>query len=325
MFDKLEKHHIGIIITNVEKAKLEKLGIIFHKDETQGVHVAFLMDDELGMYREYIVQEGRVSKMKSGFYHICYNIPDLTTLKNIDNFIKQLKEQAQVDTVLTALSDTRNFRKELVSPYYKANRKGIRKPMLLNYARDYLRTHHNGESMRQLEADDVLGIYGTSFDTNIIWSEDKDLRTVPAKHLIDGEVVDQYKGDGLILSTPTGSTAYSMASGGPIMHPNIEAIIVSPICPMSLSSRSIIVPASSRLVIKPLGDKTQRVKLWQDGTGGELIEPGECCIIKRASNNAQMMILQQSTSYYRTLTQKLHWAGSLDENILNPKINGSGN
>jgi NAD+ kinase len=54
---------------------------------------------------------------------------------------------------------------------------------------------------------------------------------------IDGEVVDQYRGDGLIIATPTGSTGYSMAAGGPILHPGIEAIIVSPICTMSLSSR----------------------------------------------------------------------------------------
>ena len=110
--------------------------------------------------------------------------------EGVDNFISQLKSQSKADSILTALSDTRNFRKELVSPYYKANRKGMRRPMLLNYAKDYLRTHHNGESMRQLEADDVLGIYATSFKDNIIWSEDKDLRTIPAKHLIDGEIVE---------------------------------------------------------------------------------------------------------------------------------------
>ena len=110
--------------------------------------------------------------------------------EGVDNFISQLKSQAKADTILTALSDTRNFRKEQVSAYYKANRSGQRRPMLLNYARDYLRQHHNGESMRQLEADDVLGIYATSFKDNIIWSEDKDLRTIPAKHLIDGEVVE---------------------------------------------------------------------------------------------------------------------------------------
>ena len=91
MFDKLEKHHIGIIITNEQRDILEKRGVVFHKDVTQGTHVSFVMDEELGMYREYIVQEGRVAKIKLGFYHFCYNIPDLTTMKNIENFIKDKK------------------------------------------------------------------------------------------------------------------------------------------------------------------------------------------------------------------------------------------
>ena len=133
---------------------------------------------------------------------------------------------------------------------------------------------------------------------------------------IDGEVVDQYKGDGLILSTPTGSTAYAMASGGPILHPGIEAIIVSPICPMSLSSRPIIVPPASRLVIKPKGDRTRKVKLWQDGAGTNLLGPGDSCVIQKAQHHARMVILEQSPSYYRTLTQKLHWAGSLKKSQL---------
>ena len=59
---------------------------------------------------------------------------------------------------------------------------------------------------------------------------------------IDGEVIDQVRGDGLILSTPTGSTGYALAAGGPILHPGIDAIIVAPICPMSLSSRTLVVP-----------------------------------------------------------------------------------
>ena len=130
---------------------------------------------------------------------------------------------------------------------------------------------------------------------------------------IDGETVDHYRGDGLILSTPTGSTAYAMASGGPILHPGIEAIIVSPICPMSLSSRPVVVPATSRLVVKPIGSRTCRVKLWQDGAGAALLELGDSCVVERARQNARMVVLQQSPSYYRTLTQKLHWAGSLDE------------
>ena len=79
---------------------------------------------------------------------------------------------------------------------------------------------------------------------------------------IDGEVVDQVRGDGLILATPTGSTGYVMAAGGPILHPGIDAIIVTPICPMSLSSRTVVVPPRSRLVLWPLGDAGHQIKLW---------------------------------------------------------------
>ena len=62
---------------------------------------------------------------------------------------------------------------------------------------------------------------------------------------IDNEKVNEYKGDGLIISTSTGSTAYSMAAGGPIVHPSIDAMIINPICPMSLASRPIVIPNSS--------------------------------------------------------------------------------
>ena len=88
MFDRLKNHHIGIVITNAQRNKLEKQGIAFHKDKTQGVHVAFVMDKELDMYREYIVQEGRASKIKLGFYHFCYNIQDLTIMKDLECFVK---------------------------------------------------------------------------------------------------------------------------------------------------------------------------------------------------------------------------------------------
>ena len=128
---------------------------------------------------------------------------------------------------------------------------------------------------------------------------------------IDGEVVDQVRGDGLILATPTGSTGYAMAAGGPILHPGIDAIIVSPICPMSLSSRPVVVPPRARLMIWPLGEGRQQIKLWKDGVAGAVLEPGECCVVQRAPHPAVMLQLDQRPSYYRTLAQKLHWAGSL--------------
>lgn len=128
---------------------------------------------------------------------------------------------------------------------------------------------------------------------------------------IDGETVDNYKGDGLILSTPTGSTAYAMASGGSILHPEIDAIIVSAICPMSLSSRPVVVPAKSTIVIKPIGKKTRSLRLWNDGSSCCHIEANTKCIIKKSIHSSIMIALDNRPSYFKTLTQKLHWAGSL--------------
>ncbi len=126
---------------------------------------------------------------------------------------------------------------------------------------------------------------------------------------VDGEVVDKYKGDGLIFSTPTGSTAYAMASGGPILHPELEAILVHPICPMSLASRPVVVPPGAQLKVRPLGDSERRVKLWKDGSTAALLAPGDCCTVKKSRHVACMVVLEQTPSYYRTLAQKLQWAG----------------
>tara|TARA_Y100001968_G_scaffold204921_1_gene188154 strand:+ start:1380 stop:2282 length:903 start_codon:yes stop_codon:yes gene_type:complete len=132
---------------------------------------------------------------------------------------------------------------------------------------------------------------------------------------IDGEAVDKYKGDGLIFSTPTGSTAYAMAAGGPILHPSLDAILVSAICPMSLASRPIVVPSKSELVIKPIRGKNQKIKLWLDGSCGCLIETNDKCLIKKSNHSTLIIILDENLSYYKTITQKLHWASSLNDHI----------
>ena len=131
---------------------------------------------------------------------------------------------------------------------------------------------------------------------------------------IDGEEINQFRGDGLICSTPTGSTGYAMASGGSILHPGIEAIVISAICPMSLSSRPIVVPPSSRLVIKPIGDTTRKVRLWNDGASATLLDTKDSCIIQRSHHQAMMVVLEQNPSYYQTLAQKLHWSNSFLKN-----------
>ena len=135
---------------------------------------------------------------------------------------------------------------------------------------------------------------------------------------IDGEVVDQYRGDGLIVAPPTGSTGYAMAAGGPILHPGSEAIVVNPICPMSLSSRAVVVPPRSRLSIWPLGERSRRVRLWKDGAQATLLDPGDRCVVQQGPHAALLLQLEQRPSYYRTLTHKLHWAGSITNGESSP-------
>jgi len=106
----------------------------------------------------------------------------------IDDQLTKLVEEAPVQDCIVAFSDKENYRKEL-APYYKANRSNNRKPMLLGWSREYVASKYNTIIYRRLEADDVLGILGTANKDTIIWSEDKDLQTIPANHWIGGQVV----------------------------------------------------------------------------------------------------------------------------------------
>ena len=127
---------------------------------------------------------------------------------------------------------------------------------------------------------------------------------------VDGEVVDQYSGDGLLVSTPTGSTGYTVSANGPILHPGMWAIAVTPICPLSLSGRPIILPPGSVVSVQPLADYEVNTKLWTDGSLGTTIWPGQRVVVKMANCQAKFIILRETYSFYETLREKLQWAGS---------------
>lgn len=127
---------------------------------------------------------------------------------------------------------------------------------------------------------------------------------------IDGEVVDQYQGDGLVVATPTGSTCYTVAASGPIVHPGMDAIVVTPICPLSLSSRPIVLPCGSVVSIWPLADRELLTKLWMDGVLATSIWPGQRVDIRMAECQAQFIILEEQYSFFRTLREKLQWANT---------------
>ena len=132
---------------------------------------------------------------------------------------------------------------------------------------------------------------------------------------IDNEKVNEYKGDGLIISTSTGSTAYSMAAGGPIVHPSIDAMIINPICPMSLASRPIVIPNTSKVIIKPVKKSKGEIKLWRDGSKCMTIKENFYCEIKKGQSPCKIIKFKKSTNYYNTLIKKLDWKGDLSKKI----------
>jgi NAD+ kinase len=126
---------------------------------------------------------------------------------------------------------------------------------------------------------------------------------------IDGQVVDQYQGDGLLIATPTGSTCYTVAANGPIVHPGMEAIVITPINPLSLSSRAIIIPPGCVVSVWALCDPDLTTKLWMDGVMATTLYPGHRVDIRMADRDAEFIILRENYSYYKTLQEKLNWAG----------------
>ncbi|MBN2296989.1 MAG: NAD(+)/NADH kinase [Deltaproteobacteria bacterium] len=116
-----------------------------------------------------------------------------------------------------------------------------------------------------------------------------------------------YRADGLIVSTPTGSTAYNLATGGPIVHPQVDAIILTPICPHVLSNRSIVLPDFQEVVIiVKSGKSSDNIYLTLDGQKGYYLQAGDKLIVKRGERKAVMLRFPQR-NYFEILRTKLGW------------------
>lgn len=128
-------------------------------------------------------------------------------------------------------------------------------------------------------------------------------RLIRLKTYVNNEFVDIYPADGLIISTPTGSTAYSLSAGGPLVVPNLELMIVTPICPHTLSSRPLVVDRAS--VVKVELQSTQaEVMLTIDGQSGHSLEPFDEIIVQKSPYNAKFIKLSQR-GFYEILRKKL--------------------
>ncbi len=125
---------------------------------------------------------------------------------------------------------------------------------------------------------------------------------------VDGEPITRYRCDGLIISSPTGSTAYSLAAGGPIVLPTADVFCLTPISPHSLSNRSIILPLSSAIRIK-VTNPLPATLLSADGLAVAELDAGDEVTIRRSRRSVRLIQLAEG-SFLKALRRKLHWRGT---------------
>lgn len=124
---------------------------------------------------------------------------------------------------------------------------------------------------------------------------------------INDKFVCDYIADGLIVSTPTGSTAYGLSAGGPVLYPKIDAIEIVPICPHTLTARPLVIPANEKIMVTTSADEEKRFNLITDGADN--LEVNSEIVIEKADYNAHLALLEDD-AFYSVLRDKLHWGVS---------------
>jgi NAD+ kinase len=137
-------------------------------------------------------------------------------------------------------------------------------------------------------------------------------RVIRLQMLVDDEEIGTFASDGIIVATPTGSTAYSLSAGGPVVVPAVDAFVVTPICPHTLAVRPIVVPDSARItieVITPAGD--EQVVVSYDGQVAETLDAGHRVIVRRSLWDAKLIRLE-TEGFFTRMRRKLQWGDLID-------------
>ena len=132
-------------------------------------------------------------------------------------------------------------------------------------------------------------------------------RVVKLRVVVDGEDVSVYAADGVIISTPTGSTAYNLSAGGPVVLPTQHLIITTPISPHTLGVRPLVVPADSEIVVRA-EDGPEELLVTIDGQVGTMFAPGDSLVVRRAAASVLLVRFPES-SFFSVLRRKLGWGG----------------
>ena len=178
--------------------------------------------------------------------------------------------------------------------------------------RDFLAGKYDVEDRMLLEAtvdnDEMQRTYYALND--VVVDKGAVTRIIRLRTSIQGQYFNTYEGDGLIISTPTGSTGYSLSAGGPILEPTMQGIIVNPICPHTLAHRPIVISADKVIEIETDPNIAHQIFAC-DGFGEQMLEPGAKIEVKR-SERVVKLISMKGKYFYNVLREKLKWGINWD-------------
>ncbi len=163
------------------------------------------------------------------------------------------------------------------------------------------RVYHRGDSV---SSNPVL-VAERSALNDVVLSQPNLARLFELEAYIDGDPVTTYRADGLIISTPTGSTAYNLAAGGPILMPGMDALVLSPICPHTLTARPLVTHLSSRIEVRP-GRAADNILLTVDGQWSHRLGPHDLVEVTCAAAPVRVY-RPPNRSFFDLLRNKLHW------------------
>ncbi|MBN1836907.1 MAG: NAD(+)/NADH kinase [Spirochaetales bacterium] len=175
---------------------------------------------------------------------------------------------------------------------YLAGRLGLSKRIMY-----VARVHRDGGTLAEFSGLNDAVIRSSDFS-----------RIIRLRLQLSHTLVVRYRADGLIVATPTGSTAYSMSAGGPILHPEMDAFVLNPICAFTLSNRPIVVPGSESLEVEVEDGQRTSVILVADGETSFALRPRDRVVVSRSDKHA-WIILSDRRNFYEVLRSKLNWAG----------------
>ena len=141
-------------------------------------------------------------------------------------------------------------------------------------------------------------------------------RIIRIRLFVDGDEVGQYTLDGMIVATPAGSTAYTLSAGGPVLVPEVDALVVTAICPHTLSVRPLVVPGSSQVTMQVEPTRATEIFVSYDGQLGEHVQPNDCVVVRSSATSVHLVRLGRE-GFFRRMRKKLHWGDLIDRERLN--------